>query len=267
MKKFALLIAGCLSLGSLANGCGARAEVATEKALSKIDSLLGSMDVKRKKIELSMRALKQGVEGFQKAKIKAQVKHDQLERSLGPVNDKIASVDQSLKRLRGCLASDEPIEIAGKSYAPQEIQQMAQRVLKQRKRYAAQQNDFRRSQSSLQKVVTTLDQKRDEYIQRLCRLESQVAEIDSKTIALKAMKDASQAMGESEESLAGNVEQLEDNVNQLFADVESELLAEGERWDESSTDDEIDCIDAVIVATQNPTDMIAEIDKVLAEAK
>jgi len=267
MKKFAVLIAGCLSLGCLNNGCGARTEVAKEKALSKIDSLLGNMDVKRKQVELSVRALKEGIGGFQKAKIKAQVKHDQLERVIDPINEQITNVDQSLRQLRNCLASDESVEIAGKTYTPQEVQRMARRVLEQRQGFAAQQTDLKRSQASLRKVVSTLDQKRVEYVQRLCRLESQVAEIDSKTIALKAMKDASDAMGESEASLSGNVEQLEGNVNQLFADVESELLAEGERWDESSTQDEIDCVDAVIKATQNPTDTIAEIDEVLAQVE
>jgi hypothetical protein len=54
MKKIvAVSVCGLLLIGLVTGGCGARTEVAKEKALEKIDSLLGSMDVKRKEIELS----------------------------------------------------------------------------------------------------------------------------------------------------------------------------------------------------------------------
>jgi hypothetical protein len=106
-------------------GCGSRVEVAKEKALAKIDSLLGTMEVKRKEIDISVRALNDGINGLRKAKIKAQVKHDQLEQKVIPISDKIASVDQSLKKLRDHLASGEPVDIAGKTYSPQELKQMA----------------------------------------------------------------------------------------------------------------------------------------------
>ena len=102
-------------------GCGSRVEVAKEKALAKIDSLLGTMVVKRKEIDISVRALKDGINGLRKAKIKAQVKHDQLEQTVAPITDKIASVDQSLKKLRAYLASGEPVDVAGKTYSPQEL--------------------------------------------------------------------------------------------------------------------------------------------------
>jgi len=119
MKKHlkAPLIAVVLMMVSLV-GCEARVEVAKEKALVKIDSLLGTMEVKRKEIDISVRALKVGINGLRKSKIKAQVKHDQLEQKVVPITDKIASIDQSLKKLRDYLASGKPVDIAGKTYGP-----------------------------------------------------------------------------------------------------------------------------------------------------
>ncbi|MCA9112186.1 MAG: hypothetical protein KDA52_19690, partial [Planctomycetaceae bacterium] len=238
-------------------------EVAKKKALAKIDSMLGSLDVKRTEIKLSVDALEEGVNGLRKAKIKAQVKHDQLEQKVAPITERIADIDQSLKRLRDHLASGKSVEIAGNDYSAEELKQMADKVLNARKELVSRQEGFQKSKESLQKVVATLEQKQQEYEQRLSRLESQIAEIDSKRIALKAMQDASAAMGESEATLANNVEDLEDKVNDLFADVEGELLAEDEKWDATTVDREIDAVDAFVSATQDPADTLSEIDSIL----
>ena len=58
-----VVVCGALLVG-LVHGCGARVEVAKDKAMQRIDSLLGSMDVKRKEIELSVTGLKEGIDGL-----------------------------------------------------------------------------------------------------------------------------------------------------------------------------------------------------------
>jgi hypothetical protein len=97
----------------------------------------------------------------------------------------------------------------------------------------------------------------------LFRLEGQIAEIDAKRIALKAMKDASTAMVENEENLARNVDQLEDQVLDLFADVQAELWVEDKKWNAASLETELISADAIVAATQDSSDMIAEMDRVL----
>ena len=140
---------------------------------------------------------------------------------------------------------------------------MAGRVLNARKDYVAQRDGLMEAEQSLQNVVSTLERKQQGYEQRLFRLEGQIAEIDAKRIALKAMKDASTAMDKSEENLARNVDQLEDQVLDLFADVQAELWVEDEKWNAASLETELISADAIIAATQDPSDMIAEIDRVL----
>ena len=81
------------------------------------------------------------------------------------------------------------------------------------------------------------------------------------------MKDASATMGSTDGTLAGSVEDLEDKVNDLYAEVEAELLSEDERWNEAETSKEIDAVDAFITATQEPTDTISEIDKILGTSQ
>ena len=44
-------------------------DVAKDKIQAKIDSILGTMDVKRKEIEISVANLKEGINGLRRAKI------------------------------------------------------------------------------------------------------------------------------------------------------------------------------------------------------
>ncbi len=64
MKKFVILFGLAVVVGFGVYGCGdgtkARIEVAKDKALKQLDDLLGSMDVKRKEIDLQVQGLKQG---------------------------------------------------------------------------------------------------------------------------------------------------------------------------------------------------------------
>jgi len=140
---------------------------------------------------------------------------------------------------------------------------MAGRVLDARKDYVAQRDGLREAKQSLQNVVSTLERKQQGFEQRLFRLEGQITEIDAKRIALKSMQDASVVMVENEENLARNVDQLEDQVLDLFADVQAELWAEDEKWNAASLETELISVDAIVAATQDPTDIIAEIDRVL----
>jgi len=78
---------------------GARVEVAGQKLKEKIDNILGQMDLKRKEIEISVDGLKEGINGLRKAKIKAQVSSEQIQRRARPQEERLASMDKALKTL------------------------------------------------------------------------------------------------------------------------------------------------------------------------
>lgn len=248
-------------------GCGARVEVAKRQALEKIDGLLGSMEVKREEINQSMKALKEAIDGLRKAEIKAQVKHGQIERRKAPATEQIGKAEATLAKLRDYLKSGEPVEIAGKSYSPGELKEMAEKVIKSREDAVAQRETLAKSQVSLQKVMDALQKKRQQYEERVSQFESTLAEIDSQSIALKAMQDASAQLGDSEATLLQNVDQLEDRINDLYADVQVEMLSEDAKWDEKGVNSEIDAVDSFITATQDPKDVLGEIDAILGKAE
>jgi chromosome segregation ATPase len=256
MKKF---IAPSLALAVLLTaGCEARTQVAKEKALEKIDSLLGTIDVKRKEIELSVDALKDGLAGLRKAKIMTEVKLDQLDRKVRPVEERLATIDDTLKTLRDHLKSGRAVEIAGRSYSPDQLKVMAQQVIAERKGAAEQLSGLRDSQVRLKKVVATLERKQQDYESKLLAIENRVAVIDASRIALTALKDAAEAMDGGDQGLARSVEKLEQKVSDLYAEVETELVFEDARWDDSAV------MDTFIIGVQKPTDTIEAIDKVLA---
>ena len=256
MKK---LVATCLAIAAFVTaGCAARTEVAKEKALAKIDSLLGTIDVKRKDIEISVDALRDGLGSLRKAKIMAQVKLDQLDRKVRPVEDRLATIDDTLMTLRGHLKSGSAVEIAGRSYSPDDLKAMATQVIAERKGAAEQVSGLRDSQVRLKKVVATLERKQQDYESKLLAVENRVAVIDASRIALTALKEAGEAMDGGEQGLARSVEKLEGKVNALYAEVETELIFEDAKWDDSAV------MDTFIAGVQKPTETIDAINKVLA---
>ena len=263
MKRYLVAV---LTLGLLA-GCGARVEVAKEKVLKQIDNLLGKMDVERKQIQIEMNALKDGVEGIRKAKIKAKVKQDQITGEVEPVQEQITKVDVVLKLLRPHLEATQPVEIAGKSHTPSEINETADKLLKERKQLSEKADAMKTVETSLEQTAAGLEKQQNVYQQRLQKLESQVAQIDAQSMALKAKQEAAAAMGNADQTLSANVDALQEKVNNLLAETKANLQAEDEKWNEAAVTKEIDSLDSTLCKFQDSRDTAAEIDKLLGGSK
>lgn len=262
MKRILLGLVVCGVLVAVAvigdnGGTKARLEVAKGAALKKLDGFLGSLDVKRKEVDLAVKSVKEAANEISKQKIKAQVKVDQID----------AKADLSLKRFRELIAAGAPGEIEGRTYSLEEIKSMASKVIEAHKGYDSQIAAFEVSQAGLRKIVSNLEKRQNELQGRMTRLEADLTKIDTQMASAKAMKDASAAIGDSEASLNQNVANLEDKVADLMAETQSELVLEGEKWDYASTNREIDSVDAIISKTQEPSDTLSEIDRILAGSK
>ena len=99
-------------------GCGARVEVAKDKILAQVDSLLGEIDVKKKEAEIGVRNLTAAMEQYTRGKIKAKVKLKQVSGRLDELEKKVADADKFLGRLRDYLKAGKNVEISGKTYTP-----------------------------------------------------------------------------------------------------------------------------------------------------
>ena len=134
-----VVLVGVLFAGvACSDATKARLDVAKDNTLRKIDEMLGTLNVKRKEVALSLQSLKDAVAGMGKAKIKSQVKLEQLDQKAQGLNDQTARADATLKKVRGYLAANEAVEINGKTYTPEALSRMATQVLDTRKGYASQ---------------------------------------------------------------------------------------------------------------------------------
>jgi septal ring factor EnvC (AmiA/AmiB activator) len=245
----------------------ARVSVAKDKALQQIDKMLGELDVKRKEVALSLQSLKAAVAGMGKARIKSQVKMEQLEQKAQASRDQIAQADASLAKLRTYLQANQPVEINGKTYTLEALNRMAVQIIDVRKGYASQIAGLEKSQEALRKVALTMERNQQDYQKKINALESQLTEIDSQMVAIRTMREASSAMGDGNATLAENVSQLEDKVADLLAGTRAELSTEGSKWNVEDTDRQIDSAEAFILATQSSGDSLAEIDRILGTSK
>ena len=246
---------------------GVRGDVARENITKRIDSMLGSMDVKRKEIEHSVSSMKEALLQLRKAKIKAQVKSDQIGRKLTKAESDIENCDDALGHMRNHVMSAETVQLAGREYNPSQLKELAQRILCQRTVCVDQLDGLRQAKQRLQKVVGTLERKRSDYESKLVAIQNQVSVIDSNRIALSAMQQAAQAMDGSDSNLSRNVTQLEEKVNDLYADVEAELIVQDAKWQEDESLQELNTVDSIVSALRPAEDVINQIDAILAESK
>lgn len=251
----------------LASGCEARIEVATDKVLSKIDNILGELDVKQKEIELGMEGFRKGIESIRRAKILTKVKAEQIGRRVNETETTIARIDKSLRILRPHLDATDSVDIVGKTYTILQIKDTANEIIERRKQLSKNLNEFREVQNTLSSMSETLANRQKRYQGRLETLETRLSEIDIKRVATRAMKKASVSVGSGDQSFLNAVERLEAKVDDLFAEVEVELRLENGRWDDAAQIERIEGIDSLINDLEEPSDTAMEIDAILDDAK
>ena len=110
-------------------GCGARAEVAKEKFLAKIDALIGKSEVRRKQIEIMIANHEKALQPLAEGKVRARVEAEQLQRKIDDVQQKITDAEASLKTLQGYLAEKMSVELAGKTYTVDDLNVQAKKVI------------------------------------------------------------------------------------------------------------------------------------------
>lgn len=255
---FVLVVCG-FGMAAL-SGCGIRAEIAKEKVIERIDSMLGNMDVQRREIEASVDAFEEALLNLRRAKVRAQVKRDQIARKIELAENSVAGHDAALRQMKLRLTTASGVKNEDRSYSKTELGEMTRRVLQERKVSTAQRDGFQKAEKCLDNVVAMLDRKQTEYQGKLLAIKHQLAVIDSNWIALEAMQNAAKTMDETSESFAQNVAELEEKVENLYAEVEAELLTEDVRWQKDGT---FESVDQIVASMASADDLVGEIDSIL----
>jgi phage shock protein A len=202
--------------------------------------------VRKKEVEIAVRKMDQAVDELARGRMKAQLQGERLERQAKELEQNIADADSSLRRLREHLVSGGPVEIAGKTYDPDRIREMAEKVLQARKSLAQQFATLKQCRDRLGKAVALLTARENAAKERLGKLKSQFAEIETEMVALKALKDAAQYAGDGDKTFAENFADLEKKAVALQDKVKVETRWEEEKWDNLDAK-----TDAIIPATKS----------------
>lgn len=248
-------------------GCKARVQVGTNKAVNTLDQLLGKTEVAQKEIDNRMKALEESREGIRKAKVTAKVKAEMVNRDATEAKDNIDKIDATLRKLRPHMAATDIVEIGGEKYTPDEIKKAVSKLLQSRKNWATQQESLAKAVATLNDVATNLETKQSQAAAEIDKLQGTIAELKAKGIALKALKDASVSMGGTDsDTFATQVGELKGKVNDLLVDVDSSLKVEQEQWDESSVTKDMGKADRLI-NTVTEKSLPDEVDKILGVEK
>jgi len=244
-------------------GCGARGEVAQEQFLSKIDGLLGEMQVKRKKVEHGIANGEKAIQPLAEGKIRAKVEADQLQKKIKDVELKIADAEASLKTIQTYLAKDESVELAGKTYTPEDLNAQARKVIDAHKTLSTELATMKETHRKLMDRSETFEKRHDEAKRQIAQLKSQVQQIDLSIASLESMKEARQAAGDGGITLAENFDDLQSEINDLDAKIQTELAMEDEKWQEVSASADVDNVSQFIDSTKGAEDTLSEIQGIL----
>ncbi|MGI9517929.1 MAG: hypothetical protein ACR2NP_12830 [Pirellulaceae bacterium] len=271
MKALVSLVLAIALIGGIylisTSGCGARAQVAGEKLLDKIDSWLGELEVKRTAIENEKKKLEDAIENVREQKVKAKVQLDRYQAMMDPVNSELTNIKRALGELQPHLAATEDVEIKGKTYTTQQVQEMANTLADEFESLSKRLGGYEVAVQAFQESYDMLARQQDTAADTMKRLNEKLEEIDIKREAVQAMQVNQEILGESG-SISEKFVDLEKQIEDLFVDVETQMVLEKERLSERERDmnSRSESADAIMQDLESGSDATqARIDAILGK--
>ncbi|QEG22764.1 coiled-coil domain-containing protein [Mariniblastus fucicola] len=248
-------------------GCGPRMAVAGKKMLDQIDGVLGKLNVQLEKVEQAHAKLTKETEAMREKRIGAQYKLERLQEQKKDLEENIASYKKDLGRLRDYMkeASESgTVTINDKEHSVETLEALAQSTLKKLK--SAQTTLDTRIKTltdAYSKSLAVLKSNVDVSKQQLKKLDDQIEEIKAKKSALDAMKEASTIAG-TEASISDKFNDLTKDVDDLLTEVDVKIAVESEKVDERLAQSDSDVtLDEILGDDSSADDTISEIDAIL----
>jgi hypothetical protein len=257
-----------LGLGLLAGlvglvGCQAQREVAADRIKESIDGLLGKLDVRHKEVKIQLDALEDGVGKVRTAKIKHQVLLQQIAQRTEPLTAERETVKKHLQTVQTALKSGTEVNIGGQTLSQEKLTKAAKELIDKHKLLDSQIKSAEATKPNLEKQMAALEKQQLNYTQQIALLKTSLKKIEADMISAKAYQEASAAMGDADASLAQNVDNLKGKLAELDAEVQTVLLNEGEKFNESSNAANVSEAEEVLKTLEGSADVSSEIDAIL----
>lgn len=272
MKAFASLIlmisllAG-VYVATTTTGCGARAQVAGDKVMDKIDKWLGELDVKRKEIANSIDELENAVDRTHKAKVSAEVRLEEIDKKAKPIQKRIDGIKVYLAEINPHLTATEEVVIQGKTMSPEQIKKTAATLLDAYETSNQEMGALNATQETYKRTFDLLSREHEVSSKQMATLKKKLDEIDIKKKALDDMKTAQTILGESG-SISDKFSDLEVEINDLFIEVETEMRVESGKvaQREAALENSSDAIDKILNDMESADKTQARIDAILGNS-
>jgi peptidoglycan hydrolase CwlO-like protein len=269
MKALLSLVLAIALIGGIyiasTSGCGARAQVAGDKILQKIDGWLGELDVKRKEIANSVERLDAAIDRNHKAKVSAEVRLEEIDRKIEPVQSTIGRIKQALIVINPHLDATAEVEINGKMMSPEKIQEVANQLLDQHESMSSQLGALKATRETYQRTLDLLSREYETSTKQMTSLKKKLDEIDIKKKALDDMKTAQTILGESG-SISDEFNDLEAEITDLFLEVETGMRVESEKvaQREQALEESSSTLDDILNEVESVDETRARIEAILS---
>ena len=220
------------------DGAKARLGVAGDKAIEKIDGLLGKINVEQKKVENAYGELKSAMATVREKRIEAEVRVKSMNEKKAALMEKKGKIKSNLVKLQGLLkdaSSDGFIERNDKKITAEQLKDMAETGMKEMKLLKDQVTKNNVIANAWAKNLTVLKKQEDTSTEQLKKLENQLDQIRSKKSALDAMKEAASIAGPGA-SISDKFNELTDSVDELLVNLDTEFKIEEAKLDERAAE-------------------------------
>ncbi len=270
MSKYLLL--GLLIVGVAVvsyvgcDGAGARAGVAKDAIIKKLDAALGELNVKRKKIEMKQTELQDKLATLREQRYRTEARLDLLRKKKGNSADALESMRGKVEQVKALVAkvkesSEGTIEKGGKTYTADDIQQTAEDVARMFKTEQTKLASLETSYKALEQSVAFLKQQETTSSSLMKDLKQKISEIDAKKIAVDAVRDSTSIAGDNK-SIGEGLEAMAKEIEDLGVDVEAALRIETDRMQDmentSSVADELLSAPADMQSTEDMLDKLLQ---------
>ena len=250
---------------AVASGCGAEIDVAVKKGRDALDRFLGEWDVRRAEIQRSIDAMKDGIDGIEKAKLLAEAKKKIANEDIELSKHRIERIDGALAKIRPALDVKGTSVIGEVSYTPEKVREMADVLLGERATVTSRTDELRGLVAMFDDAISADESNANEWRAQLRALGAKIREIDAKMDSARALREASTGIGGS--SMAStNLAELEAKVNDFDAEVRAGLELQKKKLEQRRAKTDFGGADVLLGKIEGSASRTGEIDKILHNA-
>lgn len=205
-------------------------EVLRSDATAAIDRHLGEIRVKRTEVHTRVERLSAAMDRLRKGQITTEVRAEQLAKRVERAAALQARSEAGLRRLRDLIAARSEATLGGKTYSPEELSQLGNRLASALEAVRSQHAALEQARAMLVESAMRLNTRWEEGRAALGSLRDFLTIIDAEIESLTYLRDAAEVAGAADGSLAGQFQRVQSDLDSLYGKVEAGLRIEEDRW-------------------------------------